>query len=331
MEAKSLEALPPLRLSVRRQLVEPDEAGLRLDRYLADHNPGAPISLIQRWLRTGQTRVNGGRARGGYRLQTGEEVRLPPFSPEPPSDVVSVPEWAIKTMKEAIIWQDQQVLILNKPHKIPVHGGSGQQWGCVDAVRALFEREGHKEVPELCHRLDKETSGCLMFALEKTALRRLSEAFRLGQIDKEYLVLVRGTPKVDSGLIDQPLIKGNLQGGERMVVTSEHEGQAARTRYQRLKQYATCALLAIFLDTGRTHQIRVHMQWLGHPIAGDEKYGDVEFNRAMRKTGLNRMFLHAQFIQFTHPISGEKLRIEAPLDPILTKTLKTADNTLSTK
>ncbi|MEO5333568.1 MAG: RluA family pseudouridine synthase [Magnetococcus sp. YQC-5] len=321
MEAKLLEESIPVRLSVRRLLVVPDEAGMRLDRYLAGHNPGAPISLIQRWLRTGQVRVNGGRVRGGYRLAVNEEVRLPPFlSQSMPMDV-EVPEWAIQNVRERILWRDEHILVLNKPHGIPVHGGSGQSWGSVDAVRAVLEREGHGVVPELCHRLDKETSGCLLFGLDKMTTRRLTEAFREGHIHKEYAVLVRGTPNQMAGVIEQPMVKGSLRGGERMVIATDRGGQEARTRYRLLERFAEVSLLMAWPETGRTHQIRVHFQWLGHPVVGDEKYGDPDLNRTMRQKGLRRMFLHAQRIEFMHPSTGKKRMIEAPMDAMLTQFL----------
>lgn len=320
MEAKLLEESGSIRLSVRRLLVGHQEVGMRLDRYLAIHNPGAPIGLIQRWLRTGQTRVNGGRVKGGYRLLVNDEIRLPPFLSQAQPSMTDVPEWAIQSTKENLLWRDEQVLVLNKPHGMPVHGGSGQNWGIIDAVRLLLEREGRGVVPELCHRLDKETSGCLLFGLDKFITRRLATAFRQGMVDKAYLTLVAGTPTTTTGLIDQPLLKGNLRGGERMVIAGN--GQSARTRYQVMDRFEQCSLLTVHPETGRTHQIRVHMQWLGHPVAGDEKYGDTAINRQLRSAGLTRMFLHAQQIAFTHPVTGERLTIEAPLDNILTKTLQ---------
>ncbi|MBF0126515.1 MAG: RluA family pseudouridine synthase [Magnetococcales bacterium] len=311
-------------MSVRRLLVGADEEGMRLDRYLAARNPGAPGALIQRWLRTGQTRVNGGRARGGYRLVAGEEVRLPPFQPVAREEGgVMVPEWAMRGVEELVLWRDEQVLVLNKPHGLPVHGGSGQSFGSVDVVRALLAREGRGVVGELCHRLDKETSGCLLFALDKSAARRLTGAFRLGQVDKEYLALVRGTPRPASGVIEQALVKGSVRGGgERMVVTSAAGGQSARTRYRVVESYGPFSLVAAMPETGRTHQIRVHLQSLGHPVAGDDKYGDFPMNRSLRPLGLTRMFLHARRIRFTHPATGEILEVQAPLDAVLTGVLQ---------
>ncbi|MBF0214907.1 MAG: RluA family pseudouridine synthase, partial [Magnetococcales bacterium] len=222
MEAKSLEGFPSVRAPVRRVTVSVDEAGMRLDRFLSSHNPGAPPALVQRWLRTGQTRVDGSRATGGYRLEIGQEVRIPPFaSRDPNRSVTEAPEWAIQILSARILWRDAQLLVLDKPHGMPVHGGSGQEWGVIDAMRILLAREGQGEVPELCHRLDKETSGCLLFALDKTSARRMSAAFKSKEVEKRYLAWVSGVPRAPSGVIDQSLIKGNTRGGERMVVTGD--------------------------------------------------------------------------------------------------------------
>ncbi|MBF0179590.1 MAG: RluA family pseudouridine synthase [Magnetococcales bacterium] len=319
MEAKPVEEMAMEKLPVRHARVSGEEAGMRLDRFLADHNSGAPMGLIQRWLRTGQTRVNGARARGGYRLAEGEEVRVPPYRPAVPEAGDKVPEWAVRAVEKQILWQDERVLVLDKPHGVPVHGGSGLEWGSVDAVRAWMR---DKAAPELCHRLDKETSGCLVFGLDKMAVRRLAEAFRQGRVEKEYLVLVKGVPRADAGVIDRPLVKRESRGGERMMITGEGNGENARTRYRVLERFGDLALLAAHPETGRTHQIRVHLQWLGHPVAGDDKYGDFPLNRQLRKLGLTRMFLHARRIVFPHPESGENQTVEAPLDGILAGVLE---------
>ncbi|MBF0293903.1 MAG: RluA family pseudouridine synthase [Magnetococcales bacterium] len=321
MEAKPVEEKAAEKLPVRHARVNREEAGMRLDRFLADRNAGAPMALIQRWLRTGQTRVNGARAKGGYRLTEGEEIRVPPYQPAVPETGNKVPEWAVREVAKRILWRDERVLVLDKPHGVPVHGGSGLEWGSVDAVRAWMRGEGGDATPELCHRLDKETSGCLLFGLDKMAVRRLTEAFRQGRVEKGYLVLVKGIPRADAGVIDRPLVKGEARGGERMVIAGETVGESARTRYRVLERFRDLALLSAHPETGRTHQIRVHLQWLGHPVAGDEKYGDFLLNRQLRKLGLTRMFLHARHIVFPHPESGKDQAVEAPLDGILTGVL----------
>ncbi|GAB0056283.1 Ribosomal large subunit pseudouridine synthase C [Candidatus Magnetaquicoccaceae bacterium FCR-1] len=318
MEANPLEQNLAQRLPVRRILVTPDEAGMRLDRFLLVHNPGAPPALAQRWLRAGEARVDGARASGNHRLEPGQEVRIPPFeSREPAAPETGVPEWALRALHGRILWRDRSLLVLDKPHGMPVHGGSGQTWGVVDAMRLMLAREGAGEVPELCHRLDKETSGCLLFALDKTSARRMSAAFKGGAVDKTYWALIAGEPRATTGMIDQPLIKGNARGGERMVIAGGREGDPARTRYEILERFGAWSWVAAYPDTGRTHQIRVHFQWLGHPLAGDGKYGDPALNRNLRDGGLKRMFLHARAIRFRHPVTGAEVVVEARLDEAL--------------
>ncbi|NGZ05409.1 MAG: RluA family pseudouridine synthase [Magnetococcales bacterium] len=320
MEAKSLEGFSPERIPVRQIVVTLDEAGMRLDRFIRHHTPGVPPALVQRWLRTGQSRLNGKRAAGSERLEAGQTIRLPPFETRAPArpEAHTPPEWAMRILRDAILWRDPALLIVNKPPGLPVHGGSGQEWGVVDAMRLLLEREGQGEVPELCHRLDKETSGCLVLALNKMTARQMSAAFKSKEVDKEYWAWVAGTPQPPTGIIAQPLLKGATRGGERMVVAAVH-GLSARTRYQLLEQHAGFSLVAAYPDTGRTHQIRVHLQWLGHPVAGDEKYGHPEVNRQLRALGIHRMTLHARRIGFVHPATGRRLEIEAPLDAAFTR------------
>ncbi len=301
---------------------------MRLDRYLGDHLPGAPISLLQRLLRTGQVRVNGGRARGGDRLRAGDEVRLPPIRLQPVQEGnVVVPPPLQKRIRQAIVWRDEQVLVLDKPAGLAVHGGSGGKWGAIDLLRAVLAAESGtggdpgNGRPELCHRLDKGTSGCLLFGLNRTAVRWLTAAFREGRVEKTYQALVRGRPRPGTGIIDRPLLKGVMRGGERMVVAADGEGAAAVTRYDLGESFSTASLMTVRPESGRTHQIRAHFQWLGHPLAGDEKYGDRHFNRAMKRIGLNRLFLHAQRLVFPHPDGGAPFSVSAPLEPSLQRLL----------
>ena len=320
MSANSQANRGPTFLPVRQQEVSEEEAGMRLDRFLRDHLGSLPLSLIQRLIRTGQVRINGGRGRGGVRLNAGDTVRLPPVRAEPPKERGKAPLKLARTVQNQILWQDDFALVLNKPAAMAVHGGSGQPWGAVDAVRQLLAMEKNGATPELCHRLDKETSGCLLFGLNKTAVRRLAEAFRQGTVEKEYLALVQGRIPSKQGVINQPLVKGVHTSGERMITTQEG-GQAAQTRYRVEKRFSNATLVAAFPDSGRTHQIRVHFQWLGHPLAGDRKYGDRDFNRTMKNLGLTRMFLHAQKLTFPHPKTAQPIPVTAPLDTVLSQTL----------
>ncbi len=311
--------------TVQHLSVTDADAGMRIDRFLHAHWPGMPYSLIHRLLRTGQVRVNSGRARGGVRLAVGDAVRLPPVRLEEPDDHPRnrpfPPDSWVRAVRERIVWRDETLLVLNKAEGMAVHSGSGTTWGAVDAVRRLLEWEESLLRPELCHRLDKDTSGCLLLALTPVAVREMAAAFRTGTVEKEYLALVRGHPQPDEGLIDLPLTKGVVRSGERMVVSTDH-GLAARTRYRVMTRFANASLVQVFLESGRTHQIRVHFQAIGHPLAGDHKYGDSAFDLRMRKTGLHRLFLHARRLSFPHPGTGERISVEAPLDDPLQRVLQ---------
>ena len=315
--------IPPTFSSVQHVLVTAADVGLRLDRFLSQHFPGVPGSFIQRLLRTGQVRVNSGRVRGGVRLLLGDEVRLPPVRLPDPKEKLFPPERLVRMIQDRIIWRDEHLLVLNKPEGMAVHGGTGDLWGAVDALRRMVqleEGESGKSRPELCHRLDKATSGCLLFALTLEALRAMAAAFRRGTVHKEYLALVRGHPHPETGLIDLPLSKGVVRSGERMVV-STHLGSSARTRYQVMEKFSQASLVRVMPESGRTHQIRVHFQSIGHPLAGDNKYGDPYFDEQMKKMGLLRLFLHAERLSFLHPILEEQCQLQAPLDNTLMQVL----------
>ncbi len=290
---------------------------MRLDRLLHRELPDLPISALQRLLRSGQVRVDGRRVKGGERLVPGQEVRIPPLrlatdthadraeTRQTPSDA-----WSL-ALADRICYQDAHLLVLDKPAGVPVHGGSGQPWGLIDGVRRMQElRNGL--VPELCHRLDKDTSGCLIFGLDPLTVRTMATAFRDGTVEKRYLLLVHKTLSPMAGEIIAPLVRGQTRSGERMVAASD-AGKPARTRYRTLAHGNGVSLVEAKPDTGRTHQLRVHAQLRGHPIAGDPKYGDREFNRRMRALGLRRMFLHAAQVRLAHPRTGQPLALAAPL------------------
>lgn len=327
------ETTPPLS-PVRHVPVSDAEEGVRLDRFLHGHLPGLPHSAIHRLLRTGQVRVNSRRARGSVRLRIGDEVRLPPVRPTPAKEAKTPPKHLVQAVKNRIIWHDDHLLVLNKPDGMTVHGGSGHTWGAIDAIRHVADHRRGEQAdptlaqtalpgmgqPELCHRLDKSTSGCLLFALNKPALQRMTAMFRQGTIGKHYLALVRGHPHPAKGVIDRPLTKGAIRSGERMVV-SEHGGVPARTHYRIIQRFARASLVAIRLESGKTHQVRVHFQSIGHPLAGDQKYGDHAFNTHLKRYGLNRLFLHARSLIFQHPITHIDMVVKAPLAEKLTQTL----------
>lgn len=304
-------------------LVEEIDSGMRLDRFLKRQLPGLPLGLIQKLLRTGQVRVDGGRVKGDQRLLPGQVVRLPPVRPPTshPENAPRMPPAAmLKALEGSVLLEGDGFLVINKPSGWPVHGGSGQPVGLIDGLRHLWKDSPQE--PELCHRLDRDTSGCLLLAMDRLAARVLTGAFHDGRVHKSYLTLVKGIPSPKEGVIETSLVKGVVRSGERMVVTDQ-AGQSARTRYRVRESYGKAALLEVILDTGRTHQVRAHMQSLGHPLAGDGKYGDRDFNRFMKTLGLRRLFLHAQTLTFPHPSTGENVTATAPLDPTLSRCIDT--------
>jgi 23S rRNA pseudouridine955/2504/2580 synthase len=270
-----------------------------------------PKSRLYRLLRRGEVRVNGGRIRAEYKLQPGDEVRIPPARVRaegaPPSEKYA------SSMLDHVIYEDKRLLVLNKPSGVAVHGGSGISHGVIELLRAA--RPDLKDL-SLVHRIDRETSGCLVMAKRRSALRELHERFREGKVEKNYLALVVGDWQLGEQLIDAPLHVHHRQSGERHVVVNSELGKPAQTRVSLSRTYGSYSLLRCAPLTGRTHQIRVHLDHVEHPIVGDERYGDDDANRKASKFGLKRLFLHAQSIAFpdTFPDkSGNDLHFTAPL------------------
>ncbi len=295
---------------VRQWLVTDADAGQRLDNFLLRVMKGVPRSHIYKILRSGEVRVNKGRARPHYHIAVGDVLRLPPVRVAAPSDPAVLPAHLRSQLEAAVLFEDSHLLVLNKPSGLAVHGGSGLSWGIIEALRQL--RPDAREL-ELVHRLDRDTSGCLLLSKKRSALRFLHEALRQGQMEKKYLALAAGDWKDKTRSVRLPLRKNTLQSGERMVRVDPTEGKPAHTRFSAQEQYPGAILLQADLDTGRTHQIRVHLQAIGHPVAGDEKYGDAAFNQRLRGLGLRRLFLHAARIGFQHPLDQRPMQIEAPL------------------
>ncbi|MDH5181834.1 MAG: 23S rRNA pseudouridine(955/2504/2580) synthase RluC [Gammaproteobacteria bacterium] len=300
------------------QFLEIDEeyAGQRLDNFLLTRLKGAPKSLIYRIVRKGEVRVNKGRIKPDYRLQAGDVLRIPPVrlgekTPAKPSNQV------LDRIASGILYEDKRILIINKPAGIAVHGGSGINFGVIEALRAL-----RPEAPflELVHRLDRDTSGCLIIAKKRSALRVLHDLLRENRMAKFYLALLRGEWRGGDRILDFPLRKNTLQSGERVVKVSA-DGKPARSLFSPQNTKAAASLVQVRLETGRTHQIRVHAAHAGFPIAGDEKYGDEEFNRQMKEQGLKRLFLHAHQLDFTFPDDGQRINITAPLPDDLKQVL----------
>ena len=287
-----------------------EDAGQRLDNFLFRTLKGVPKSHVYRLLRTGQVRVNKKRAKPDYRLEAGDELRLPPVRQAEKTAPGLPPHWQQEALQQAILFEDERIVVVNKPAGMAVHGGSGVSFGVVETLRVL-----RPESPglELAHRLDRETSGCLIVAKRRSAVRALHAAFREGRVEKHYLALLTGSWQGDSREVDLPLEKNLLQGGERMVKVSS-TGKEARSQFTPVQRFATDALMDIRIYTGRTHQIRVHAAHIGHPVAGDEKYGDREANKRLKTVGLRRMFLHAARLAFDHPETGKRLDLSAPMD-----------------
>ncbi len=296
---------------VRRVRAGEGAEGQRLDNFLLRILAGVPRSRVYRLLRKGEVRVNGKRKPPDYRLAATDEVRLPPVRdlPDSPAGTRRVPDTLRETVRQAIVHEDARLLVLNKPAGLAVHGGSGLAFGAIETLRALRP----DEPLELAHRLDRDTSGCLLVARTRGALRTLHALLREGTIEKHYATLLAGRWHLGRKTIDAPVLTNARQGGER-VVRVHRAGKIAVSVFAPLEHFRDLATrMDVAIHTGRTHQIRVHAAFAGHPVAGDEKYGDRECNARLRTIGLRRMFLHAASVAFVWPNSGEAFRIEAPL------------------
>lgn len=295
--------------AVRFLEVGTEDAGQRIDNYLLRHLKGAPRSLIYRILRRGEVRVNKGRIKPEYRVRAGDQVRVPPVRLGEQAPGHQDGRSADDRLAGRILYEDERLLVVDKPSGMAVHGGSGLSYGVIEALRAA---RPEAKFLELVHRLDRETSGCLLIAKRRSELRMLHELLRNGGVDKRYLALVRGRWTLGDRRIEAPLLKNQLRGGER-IVTVDADGKAADSRFRPVEIHAEASLMEVELGTGRTHQIRVHGAHVGYPLAGDERYGDPEFNRRMRELGLKRLFLHAHSIGFADPETGREVHVSAPL------------------
>jgi 23S rRNA pseudouridine955/2504/2580 synthase len=317
MQQKSDKGPDAVHTRVRKVRIDAEQAGQRIDNFLRRELPGLPKGRLYRILRRGEVRVNGGRIRAEYKLQAGDEVRIPPARVKGPGDAPA--DGKAAQIADRIIYEDKRVLVIDKPSGVAVHGGSGISHGVIELLR--HARPELKDL-SLVHRLDRETSGCLVLAKRRSALRELHEKFREGQVEKNYLALVVGDWQYGEQVIDKPLLVENRKGGERHVIVSRG-GKPARTKVQLSRTFGKYSLLLCAPQTGRTHQIRVHLQALEHPILGDERYGDPEQNKMARKFGLKRLFLHAQSIAFADH-SGNELHFTAPLSDDLQGFLENA-------
>ena len=305
MQEKSLDTTSMVRSRVRKVRIDAEQAGQRIDNFLRRELPGLPKGRLYRVLRRGEVRVNGGRVRADYKLVEGDEVRIPPArisqASEPPAN-------SADAMSERVLYEDKRLLVVDKPSGVAVHGGSGIIHGVIELLR--HARPELRDL-SLAHRLDRETSGCLVLAKRRSVLRELHAKFRDGRVEKNYLALAAGDWQLGEQIIDAPLLVTNRKGGERHVVVSG-DGKPAQTRIRLSRRYRDYSLLQCSPLTGRTHQIRVHAAVAGFPLVVDERYGDDAANAAARKRGLRRLFLHAQSIAFPDD-TGNDLHFTAPL------------------
>ena len=294
--------------------VDAEYSGQRIDNFLLARLRSVPKSLIYKVLRTGQVRVNKGRIKPAYRLEAGDIIRIPPIKLDQNKPTATPGRAILERVERSIIHEDSELIVLNKPSGIAVHGGSGLSFGIIEAMRQI---RPELKTLELVHRLDRDTSGCLLLTKKRSALRQLHELIRNSEMKKYYLALCQGKWRGNSQIIDVPLKKNTLKSGERLVRV-DSEGKEAKSRFSCKQRFKMATLMDVEIFTGRTHQIRVHAAHAGHPLAGDDKYGDKSFNQEMKKRGLKRLFLHAAKLSFSWEKSKSgRFEIQAPLDDTL--------------
>ncbi|ATG75874.1 23S rRNA pseudouridine(955/2504/2580) synthase [Zobellella denitrificans] len=314
--------MKPEQQNVRLLTIEAEHEGQRIDNFLRTQLKGVPKSLIYRILRKGEVRVNKKRIKPEYKLLAGDVIRVPPVRvAEREQALPSARLDKVQALDTAILYEDDALIVLNKPAGTAVHGGSGLSFGVIEGMRAL---RPEARFLELVHRLDRDTSGILLIAKKRSMLKSLHEQLRDKTMDKHYLALVRGQWQPHQKAVTAPLKKNVLASGER-IVRVDKEGKPSETRYRIVRRYREATLVEASPVTGRTHQIRVHSLHAGHPIAGDDKYGDAQFDGKMRELGLERLFLHACRIRFYHPRLEQTMTLEAPLEPGLQRLLDKLD------
>ena len=292
-----------------------EQHGQRIDNFLLRTLKGVPKSKVYNILRKGEVRVNRGRIKPDYRLQTGDTVRIPPVRVSA-TTIAKPPQSILQQLADSVLYESDDVLIIDKPAGLAVHKGSGLDFGVIEALRVL-----RPDAPflELVHRLDRETSGCLLLAKTPTALRQLNQVLKNGEVDKRYLTLVRGQWDYGEHQVNVPLRKNAVRGGERVVIVSE-DGKSALSHFKPISLTGQTSLLEVTIATGRTHQIRVHAAYAGHPVAGDDKYGDAEFNQILSRVGLDRLFLHAHSLVLS--LGGKEIAVNSPLGDELRRVLE---------
>lgn len=308
--------------AVRIVTIANTHAGQRIDNFLLNLEKGVPKSRIYRALRKGEVRVNKGRVKPTYKIRSGDAVRVPPLRSRVQKTITHIDPQLAASLEKLILLEDADMLAINKPAGLAVHAGSGIQLGLIEALRVM-----RPQLPflELVHRLDRDTSGCLLVAKNRHALLDLQNQLRAHTVDKFYLTLLQNGWHDGEKFCEQPLMKNVIEGGERMVTVSP-DGKSAKTRFVPLAHIDDAQLTEVELFTGRTHQIRVHSAYLGCPVASDSKYGDRQWNKMLRKRGLKRQFLHAARLILKHPVDQRQLEINAPLADDLQDFLTTMRN-----
>ncbi len=289
--------------------VENQQSGRRIDNFLKLQLKGVPKARIYQMLRKGEVRVNGSRIKQNQRIEEGDVVRIPPVSLRERQITGLPPKSLCQKLEKAILFEDEHLLVLNKPPGIPVHSGSGQNFGVIECLRHSRPNQPYLE---LAHRLDKDTSGCLILAKEADTLREIQSCLKNTDTRKQYLAFVRGHLHKKKIVVDQALKKGTMAGGER-IVRINPEGKQAKTVFYEKSRYKMGSLLRVELLTGRTHQIRVHANYLDKPLAMDRKYGARDFNKTVKKMGLKRLFLHASEFELKLSCSKKPFHFKAPL------------------
>ncbi|MFA0582402.1 23S rRNA pseudouridine(955/2504/2580) synthase RluC [Vibrio breoganii] len=306
-----------IRTQVQFVDIDSDMAGQRIDNFLRNQLKAIPKSMVYRIVRKGEVRVNKKRVKAEYKLQAGDIVRIPPvtLTATEEAPALSTKLNKVSELEHCILYEDEHVLILNKPSGTAVHGGSGLKFGAIEALRAL---RPEARFLELVHRIDRDTSGILLVAKKRSALRHLQAQFREKTVQKYYFALVMGEWKSSIRKVTAPLIKNEVNS----IVRVNPNGKASETRFKIIEKLNNATLLQASPITGRTHQIRVHTQYVGHPIAWDDRYGDRRFDAFTGKVGLDRLFLHAANIKFIHPGTEKEMDISAPMENKLQRAIE---------
>ncbi|MGQ0701220.1 MAG: RluA family pseudouridine synthase [Panacagrimonas sp.] len=316
-KAPEVKPAPQVATGARHVKAGGRETGQRIDNFLLRELPGVPKSHVYRLLRSGQVRINGGRAKPERKLEEGDDVRIPPVRMAEKGDTVRPPDEVLNRLREAVIHEDEHYLALDKPAGYASHGGSGLSYGVIEAIRAWEKYE----FIELCHRLDRDTSGVLLLAKSRPALLRAQRAFKDGTTEKRYFALLVGRWKGEDRDVDAALVKSVLASGERFTEVDDEDGKPSHSRFSPQARYRDATLCEVQIFSGRTHQIRVHALALGHPVAGDRKYGERGDDKLIREKGLKRMFLHSHFLKLQAEGNFDKLILSAAMPDELREVL----------